>query len=182
MGTNSPEDSPADEVDELLELVTVLAYGGCAWWVAVAGASLYWAAGGTTGVGTLWGGDRVLSGAREQWIVSLLWIAGAVKLVPAVLALTLARRWRGYGLSRVVQASAWLLGLTLVPYVAVEAAVRGLVRFSALDPAQVEPTAIAWGLLFWNPWWVIGVVLFCAAAWLDRYAHGLSTSEGAAGP
>lgn len=170
-------ESSETDAEEMRELVTLLAYAGCVWWSIVALGWMYWATGGTAGVWTLWGGSRELSGVREPWIETVLWTTGGLALVSATLALILARQWTQYVSLRMVNAVAWLIGVTLVPYVAIDTVLRGLVVLGVLDPANVDRTTVAWRLLFWNPWWIVGVVLFCAAAWLYQYTIDRSTTE-----
>lgn len=165
----TPE-SRDDEIEELLELATLLAAASCVWWIIAGAISLYWASGGTIGSGTLWGGREALSGARDPRIVSLLWTIGALELILAALASAVARGWVTSGFQRVVNTSAFLIGLTLVPYVAVDTLFEGLVVVDLVDPATLDGAALAWRLLFWNPWWVVGVLTYCAGAWLHQYA------------
>lgn len=140
-------------------------------WLVLAGAlSLYWASGGTVGVWTLWGGSEHLSGSPESWLQSPLWALGVVEFALVPLSLVIARRWRRGGLLSVVNASAFLIGLTLVPYVAVDVLAGGLVSVGVIEATAVDRLAVAWRLLFWNPWWVIGVLGYCGSAWLSRYA------------
>lgn len=170
-------DLSENEVEELREVASVFAYAGCVWWFVFALVSAYWATGGTTGVWTLWGGSGELAGTREPWVVTLLRVTAVVKLVPAVLALVLARQWTRYVPGWMVNVSAFLIGLTLVPSVAVDTALRGLVLVGVLGSAGVDQAVLAWRLLFWNPWWVVGVLLFCAAAWLSQYTLDQPATE-----
>lgn len=158
------------EAEELLEFATVVAYGCCAWLVLSGVLSLYWASGGTVGVWTLWGGSDHLSGAPEPWLRSLVRALGAVEFALATLSVVVARRWRRGGLPTAVNATAFLVGLTLVPAVAVDVVAGRLTSLGWLDESAVDRLGVAWRLLFWNPWWVIGVLSYCGSAWLSQYA------------
>lgn len=172
-----PEEPNDDEVEELLELATLLAAACCVWWILAGAIWLYWAAGGTVGVGTLWGGSEALSGIREPWLSTLLWGFSIFQLGLATLGLAISQRRTLVGLLTVVNTSAFLIGLTLVPYVAVDTVLRGLMLIGVLETIALDGIARAWRLLFWNPWWVVGVLLYCAAAWLYRYASDQRPTE-----
>ncbi|WP_255167082.1 DUF3995 domain-containing protein [Natrononativus amylolyticus] len=169
-----------DTVEEYRELLVVVAYLAGVWWFVFAAVSAYWAVGGTLGVSTLWGGTAELSGSRAPWIVTLLWGSSVLTFVLGVLSLAIVRPWGRYVPDEVRHASAFIVGLTLVPFVAVETLLRGVVLAGVLDPEVLTQTAVAWRLLFWNPWWVLGVLLYCVGAWIDSYTADQPATEPAA--
>lgn len=61
-------------------------------------------------------------------------------------------------------------GRITLPSVAVDLFAGGLASLGWLDTAAADRLGVAWRLLFWNPWWVIGVLGYCGSAWLSRYA------------
>lgn len=165
------------EAEELLELAMVLGYASVAWWFLAGAASLYWVTGGTVGVGTLWVGSDALLEAREPWLVTALWVIGVFELVLATFSVSVARGWGRPGILAVVNADAFLVELTLVPYVAVDTLVSALVTIDVFHPVVLEQTALVWRLLFWNPWWIVGGLLYCVGAWLNQYASAQISAE-----
>ena len=57
--------------------------------------SLYWAAGGMAGMGTLGGEIERLGRARDPELVAATWAATVLKVIGALLALALVRPWAG---------------------------------------------------------------------------------------
>lgn len=137
------------------------AYAACAWALLFAAASFYWAAGGSIGADTISGDVKRLPG-----IVSVLWVTGFAKVIAGLLALALVRNWGRAIPRRVLLISAWPAGAGMVLYGAVPLAVRALMAIGAIHtPASMHSTLARWHLLLWNPWWLLGGILFATAAW-----------------
>ena len=144
------------------------AYAACAWAVVFAAASFYWAAGGTVGEDTVGGVITRLPG-----IVALLWVTGALKVIGALLALALVRPW-GRVLPRwLLLTLSWAGGVGLTAYGAIPLVVNGLMVAGVLHvPGPVDWTAMRWHVFLWDPWWLLGGLLFVAAAWsYQRRTH-----------
>jgi len=127
--------------------------------------SVYWAAGGTVGEGTIGTDIERLALAREPDFVMLLWVTAALKFLAVLLALTLigrifrrVPRWMrltagwvaaillcGYGLANLVQHTLMWTGAVAVP--------------DGLGSA-----ALPWHLLLWDPVWIAGGILFTLTA------------------
>jgi hypothetical protein len=146
-------------------------YAACAWALVFSLQSFYYAAGGTAGANT-WPPsivEPVL--AREPLWVAIMWVTGALKVLLALLALALV--WsRGRGLlRRLLLAGAWgataFLGLyglaNLVQHGLMVAGVVGI-------PEGLGETAARWHLFLWDPYWLLGGVLFAVAA--RQYQRG----------
>ncbi len=137
------------------------AYAACAWAVVFGAISFYWAAGGRVGADTISAEVTRLPG-----IVLVLWIVGFAKVVAALLALALVRDWGRAIPRRLLLISAWATGAGLILYGAVPIAVRGLMAIGVIDtPASMHGTLARWHLLLWDPWWLLGGLLFATAAW-----------------
>ncbi len=144
------------------------AYAACAWAVVFAAASFYWAAGGTVGADTV---GSVIT--RLPGIVALLWVTGALKVIGALLALALVRPW-GRVLPRwLLLTLSWAGGVGLTAYGAIPLVVNGLMVAGVLHvPGPVDWTLIRWHVFLWDPWWLLGGLLFVAAAWsYQRRTH-----------
>ncbi|ELY53538.1 hypothetical protein C491_21656 [Natronococcus amylolyticus DSM 10524] len=145
-----------------------IAYAATGWWVAFAALSFYWAAGGTIGVSTLGAGIGALAAEREPWFVATVAATGVLKLVPAVLALSLVRPWGDRLPSRFRAVAVGGLGVLSVLYGAVGIAAKLLVLVGVVTPGGIDARGF-WGhLLVWDPVWVLGGALLCAAAVRSR--------------
>lgn len=140
------------------------AAAAAAWATAFAAASAYWAAGGTGGSATIANDLAERAAARDPGFVATLWTAAALKLLLAALALALARPVAGR-LGSAVRFAGWASGTALALYGLV-----GLVEFVSMGlgirevPAGIGHAAIAWYIFLWEPAWVLGGILFLAAA------------------
>ena len=139
---------------------------GAAWALAFAAMSLYWAAGGNVGASTL--SDLVVepARARDPGFVAVLWLAGALKAIAAVLLLALIGRWAQWIPSWIPRVSAWIAGIAMVLYGAANLAVRAVMAVGLIPtPAAMHSRAATWHLLLWDPWWLLGGIFFTVAAW-----------------
>ncbi|HET7579125.1 MAG TPA: DUF3995 domain-containing protein [Bacillales bacterium] len=60
----------------------------------------------------------------------------------------------------------WAAGVFLTFYGGLNLAVRGLMAIGMLEtPESMYSAAARWHLLFWDPWWLLGGILFLAAVW-----------------
>lgn len=143
------------------------AYAACAWAFAFAALSFYWAAGGTAGAETI--GEAVTKPvlARDPGWIALLWATGALKALGGLLALALVQPW-GRVIPRWMRlTAAWGAGALMFLYGGASMVQFSLMSAGVLSvPASVGTTAVRWHLLLWEPWWMLGGLLFMAAAWL----------------
>lgn len=146
-------------------------YAAAGWALAFAVRGVYWALGGTVGLGTLSDGIRQAAADRDPDLFAALWATVALEIVAAGLALALVRPW-GRRLPRrlplvggkavpgwVLLILAWGAGTVLAGH-------GGLfVGFGLLAASGVvEPTVdVRWYALFWGPWFLLGGLLFMAA-------------------
>lgn len=167
VATPSPPPATTTETD-----LRWAAYSASGWALLFAVASFYWAAGGSIGTDTV--GDEV---KRLPGIVALLWAVGIVKLIGALLALALVRSWGRLVPRRLLLSAAWAAGGGMVLYGAANLTVRGLMAMGAIStPESMHSTAATWRLVLWDPWWLLGGILFAAAAW----SYGRSSTIGSA--
>jgi hypothetical protein len=144
-------------------------YAACAWSVLFAAISFYWASGGDAGVGALAQSIQELARKRDALFVAEVWATGALKLLAGVMALALVRPWGGIVPGRLLRIAVWAIGAILVLYggsnliqnVLIEAGVMGV-------PASMGAQAVRWYLFLWEPYWVLGGLLFLGAAWSTR--------------
>lgn len=138
-------------------------YAASAWALVFAAMSFYWAAGGTVGASTI--GAFALS--RNPTFVAILWVTGLLKAFGGVLALGLVRPW-GRSVSRwLLLVPAWCLGAGLLLYGGVNLVQHGLMATGIISiPTAIgSMMAVRWHLLLWDPWWLLGGIVFCLATW-----------------
>lgn len=146
---------------------TWFAYAACIWAFIFAAFSFYWAAGGMIGAETLGEGIARLAAARDPELITLTWITGVLKVIAGLLALALVQRW-GHVFPRwLLRLAAWGAGLLFLGY-----GIANVIQHAMmiLDPSQIgellgSVNAVRWHLALWDPFWMIGGLLFIAAAY-----------------
>lgn len=148
-------------------------YAACAWAMAFASMSFYWAAGGTAGADTLGPALSTLGTERNPAFVALLWLTGVLKVLAGLLALALVRLPGRIILRRVLLTSARMTSCLLFLYGGASWLQHGLmVAHSIPTPLGLGRAAALWHFLFWDPWWMLGGILFGAMTWQHRRAVG----------
>ncbi|WP_079173014.1 DUF3995 domain-containing protein [Streptomyces monashensis] len=141
----------------------------CAWAVAFAALHFYWALGGNWGLSVSAG---PLAEERPAWFVAAgLWGVGVLCLVGGALGWLLTRPWPRGRAGRVVKALGWsVCAVLLVRGVAVEML---LLTDAAGRAVDVSPDQRLWTLVLWNPWFLVGGLVFGLSAWeFGRAAEG----------
>ncbi len=83
----------------------------------------------------------------------------------ALVALATVRSWGRVVFRRVLLTTTWGLGVGMAGYGALGMIVDGLRAAGVIGvPESTDWTAFRWHLLLWDPWWLLGGVLFVAAA------------------
>jgi hypothetical protein len=136
-----------------------------AWAVVFALMSRYWAASGSFGGGKLGIEIDRLAHERNASFVAGLWAAFALKTLAAGLALALVAPW-GRRLPRrllLVLGGATGAGITL--YALANLVQHALMATGAIStPDALGPDALPWHLALWDPFWLLGGLLFLIAA------------------
>jgi hypothetical protein len=140
-----------------------IAVAACVWAVIVAGLSFFWAAGGKTGLQPL---EQAGGADSWLWVVANV-VAGVGKLLMGVGALAVVSGWRPRSLLKPLRILVWVVGVGMLLYGGL-----GLVS-DALHVTGIinDPATRKWFLIYlvlWDPWWVLGGVLFTALAWWTR--------------
>lgn len=142
------------------------ALAAAGWAFIFAAMSFYWAAGGTLGSATI--GEPIAGPAlrREPSMVAALWITGGLKALAGIFALALVRPW-GRRFSRRL-----LFGLavggsgSLLLYSIALLVQHGLMATGTIErAASLSASELRWHLFFWDPFWLLGGILFAAAAY-----------------
>lgn len=149
---------------------TWAAYAACAWALLFALMSFYWALGGEFGVNTLGSGIQAL--AHDPGFVAVVWLTGVAKVVGGLFALTLVRPWTLWLPPIWKLVLAWVGGIGLALYGGVQIIIEGLVLGGAVQVSgAVDWEGLRWHVWFWDPWWLLGGVLFLLAAWQYQRAR-----------
>ena len=133
---------------------------------------VYWAAGGSFGLAESAGRD-LATRRPTAFVLFGLWGVALLLLIGAGLGVSLARPWTSGTVRRVLRGCGWMVGAGLLA--------RGIVLQVALltDTAGVASTVgntqTAWSLGVWNPWFIIGGIVFVFAAYCLRGTPGRET-------
>lgn len=157
-------------------------WAGCAavWAFVFAAISFYWAADGAIGLETQAESiqQRVRSG--DAGFIALLWATGALKLIGGLLAVALVQPWARAFPRRLLLLAAWAAGTGMALWGGLNllaGAAVALLRAAGAIDAPAKTSAFWWHLVLWDPFWLAGGALFCAAAWhyqrrsVDRVLH-----------
>lgn len=141
------------------------AYAAAAWSFAFAALSFYWAAGGTVGAETLGNEIERLSEERDSGFVAELWVTAVLKVLGGLLALALAQPQQDLIPRRALGIAGWIAGGLITLYGAANLVQHGLMEAGAVDtPDGLGSEAVTWHLALWDPWWLLGGILFLLAA------------------
>ncbi|WP_210367124.1 DUF3995 domain-containing protein [Bacillus sp. REN3] len=140
----------------------IFIYSGFAWCVAFAMITFYWASGGMLGVRSLGGliYQKALSG--EESFLSIVRLTGYVKLFGGFFLLLLLRDWPEpirkilYYLTLVGGGFLFLYGLANFTTL--------LLHWFDLLELELDNYSLKWRLLFWEPFWMLGGILFIQSA------------------
>ncbi len=140
------------------------AYAAAVWSFGFALVSFYWALGGTFGIGTLAQTIQDVARDGDQAMLAATWITGLLKVVGGLLMLSLVQPW-GSRLSRRLRiVLGYLAGVGLALYGAAGFVEKLLMKLGVIDvPDSLGEDAVRWYLLLWEPFWLLGGVLFLAA-------------------
>lgn len=142
------------------------ALAAAAWAFTFAAMSVYWAAGGTLGGATIGGPLADAAERREPAMVAVLWITAALKALAGVFALALVRPWGRRLPRRVLRVLAWTGGVGLLLYSLALLVQHGLMEAGAIERARsLDASELRWHLWFWDPFWLLGGILFTMAAY-----------------
>lgn len=136
--------------------------------------SLYWAAGGMAGVGTLGGRIEELARQRDTGLIVATWIAFLLKLLGGFLALALVQSWGRRLPRRPVRLTSWASAVLLCVYGILQTATVALIAAGVVDDAQgLSSGALRWRLFLWEPLFLIWGLLLGLAA----LVYGRATKE-----
>jgi hypothetical protein len=137
-------------------------YAGCAWAIAFAIPSLYWGLGGEAGIESIAAHPEEIPGVSDDGVVLATAVA---KIVAGLAVLALVRGWPGARPLAALRIAVRVAGALLVLYGAAEFVDHLLMVTGVIDtPSELGSTAAAWHLALWDPYFVLGGVLFWIAS------------------
>lgn len=127
-------------------------YAACAWAFLFAIAHFYWALGGCAGFPV----EACEAGLSNTWFLAYDLVAGVLCVLGAVIALALVRPWGRMISHRTLLILAWIGGAALL--------LRGVVGLVQDVLILAGPGNGWYPTMLYDPWFLVGGVLFCAAA------------------
>jgi len=162
----------AERISPLAERRVALS-GGAAfiWSIAFAALNFYWALGGTAGSATI--GQAITDLANDPAFTIILWVTAVMKALLGLLALVLIRPPVRRIPRRVVLTFGWAAGIGMVLYGGASFIQHALMLTGAVHlPDGLGVTAARWHLALWDPWWLLGGILFVAVTWFAARMDG----------
>ncbi len=102
-------------------------------------------------------------GLSDPWLLAG---TGVGKVLGGVFALALVRSWGRAIPRRLLLGAAWSAATLLIVYAVANFVDHGLMEAGVRHiPEALGSHAVRWHLLLWDPWWLLGGVLFAVAAW-----------------
>ncbi len=146
------------------------------WWSLAFGAiSLYWAAGGTIALSTL--AKTIQDRAEEQdaALLMLTAVTGVLKIGAGLVALATIQRWGSQLPRRLLLPTVWGVGVLYTLYGVANFIDKVLMATGLRSiPDAMGDDAVIWYLVVWEPFWILGGVLFLLTAWGFQRSTGSS--------
>lgn len=141
------------------------AYLAAGWSFLFALISVYWVTGGKVGIDTL--AQSIQDDARngDRGMLLLTWITGGLKMAGGVLMLALVRPWGERLPGRLRLVSGYAVGAALTLYGFAGFIEKLLMELDLIGvPASLGEDAVRWYLFLWEPFWLLGGLLYLLAS------------------
>jgi hypothetical protein len=131
--------------------------------------SFYWAFGGDVGLGTIGETIGTPANERDTQFVLILWVTAVLKLLAGLIPLALVRGWIPAISRRWLRLMVWGVGIFMFLYAGANFGARAIMALGIIEtPESMRTSAARWHLWFWNPWWMLGGILYIAGGWSSR--------------
>jgi hypothetical protein len=153
------------------------AYAAAIWAFLFAALSFLRALDGPIGLETI--GPAIADLADDPLLITVLWITGLIILVAGLLPLGLVQSWGRVLPRRIWLGAVWISGVGILLRGVTFLIVHALEFSTSHEIVEgIERTAALWRLFFWDPFWILGGVLFMATAVLaSRYPQVRETGH-----
>lgn len=121
--------------------------------------SFYWASGGMIGGATLGGEIYQMALARETNFIIVLWLTGIIKIAAGILLWIMLKDGKDAFFNRIVYFAIFISGIFLFIYGLLNFTTILLSILNILD-LKIDSYARWWRLLFWEPYWMLGGILY----------------------
>ncbi|RDW20033.1 hypothetical protein CWR48_06820 [Oceanobacillus arenosus] len=121
--------------------------------------SFYWAMGGMIGVRSLGGAIYEQALDPEPSFITIVWMTGFIKLLGALLILMLLVKWRESRIRMILYLIIKITGVLLFLYGSLNFITITLSTVDLLE-FQLDSYATFWRLLFWEPFWMFGGIIY----------------------
>lgn len=136
-------------------------YAACAWALLFAAANVYWGLGGRFACPL----PNCEAAFSDPSLVALNRLAVVLKVGLALVALATVQSWGRVIPRWALLGAAWGLGAGMTAYGGLGLVLDVLRALGVTGvPESGDWTAFRWHLLLWDPWWLLGGLLFVAAA------------------
>ncbi|TCP28866.1 uncharacterized protein DUF3995 [Scopulibacillus darangshiensis] len=137
-------------------------FAGSIWCFVFALMSFYWASGGMIGARSLGGLIYEKALEKEPSFTVTLWLTGLIKLCGGLFLLLFLKEWPLIT-NRILRILAIAGGIFLFVY-GLSNLITLLLSSFGLLTLQIDKFALWWRLLFWEPFWMLGGILFILSA------------------
>jgi hypothetical protein len=144
-----------------------------AWCMIFAAISVYWLLGGTVGRATLAKAIQEQAAAGDRDFIVTTWVTVALKVAGGLMALATVRPWGGRVPRRLLLTLLTGAGVLLTLYGVAGFIEKALMLSGVIGlPAAMGEGPARWYLVLWEPWWILGGVLFLLTANAMRLPAG----------
>lgn len=144
---------------------TLPAWAAFAWCVIFAAISVSWVLGGRTGLSTLAQAIQEQAVERDPGFVLMTWATVILKVLGGLLALATIQPWGRRIPHRLLLVLVAGAGVVLTLYGLAGFVEKALMLSGVVDiPDSMGEGPARWYLLLWEPWWILGGVLFLLTA------------------
>lgn len=157
-------------------LATWAGSGACGWAFLFAALSVFWAAGGRTGLHPL---EQEATSSGPLWIAINV-SAGVLKALVGMLAVVLVRSWGQKTYRQFLLIAAGVLGAGMCLYGGLGLISDVLHVLGVIDDPATRKWFF-WYLVLWDPWWVLGGILFLATAFFVHQEGKVGADQGKEG-
>jgi len=136
-----------------------------AWCMIFAAISVYWLLGGTVGLHTLADTIQASAEANDRSFVLTTWVTVVLKVLGGLLAMAMILPWGRRGPRRLLRILLAGAGVLLTLYGVAGFVEKALMVSGVIDiPEGMGAGPARWYLVLWEPWWILGGVLFLFTA------------------